>query len=123
MALKGWRKVNTWRIKGPFLVAAGLLGPFDHILHWGRASFGAGIAIVIPLIGFSGLWKKWKFWGTLGCLTVLQVPTVLALRPSMEHGGFPLLLAFSVLDCAFVITAISYVCANDGNDAERRQSR
>src|SRR5260370_31099204 len=119
MALKGWRKANTWRIKWPLLVAAFLLGVFDHVSHWGSASFAAGIAIVIPLIGFRGLWNTWKFWAILGSLAVLQVPIVLVLRPSMEKSGLPLLLTFAILDCAFVVTGISYICGNDGGDAER----
>jgi len=119
MTLKGWRKVNTWRIKGPFLAVAFLLGLFDHALHWGGASFAAGTAVVIPIIGFRAYWNRLKFWGTVAAMTVLQVPVVAALRPLVGRSGFPLLFAFGILDCALVITGISFFCGDDGDDLRR----
>jgi len=35
LPIKSWKKVNTWRFKGPVLAVAFLLGLFDHALHWG----------------------------------------------------------------------------------------
>jgi len=119
MALKSWKKVNTWRIKGPFLAVAFLLGLFDHALHWGSASFAAGTAVLIPIIGFRVYWNRWKFWGTIAAMTILQVPAVAALRPFIERSGFPLLFAFGTLDCALVIAGICFVCGDDGDDVRR----
>ncbi len=58
MRLKRWHKVNTWPIKGPLLVVALLLGFFDHSLHWGGAVLAAGIAVVVPIIGFREFWSE-----------------------------------------------------------------
>jgi hypothetical protein len=57
---KAWRTVNTWAIKGPFLLIALLLGYFDHAFHWGRAPLAAGLAIVLPIIGFRDFWNERK---------------------------------------------------------------
>ncbi|MGH9545371.1 MAG: hypothetical protein ACRD23_09165, partial [Terriglobales bacterium] len=108
-----WRKVNTWPIKGPLLFVALLLGFFDHSLHWGGAAFAAGIAIVLPIIGFREFWSEWRFWAALGALALLQVPLVLAVRAFVEKPGFPLLYALTVLDCIFVVLGLSYVCCTD----------
>jgi hypothetical protein len=61
MPVRGWKKVNTWPIKGPILVAAFLLGFFDHALRWGRVSFAAAIAMVLAIIGFRDFWNGWRF--------------------------------------------------------------
>jgi hypothetical protein len=116
-SLKGWKKVNTWRVKGPLLAVAFLVGIFDHAWHLGGASFAAGIAVILPIIGFRDLWNTSKFWLSVAALAVLQVPVVVALRPFVS--GFPLLFAFAVVDCALVIAGISVMCRNNGDDARR----
>lgn len=73
MRLKEWQKANTWSIKGPLLVVALLLGFFDHSLHWGGAAFAAGIAVVLPIIGFREFWSEWRFWAALSALALLQL--------------------------------------------------
>ena len=110
MPLKGWKKINTWRIKGPLLVVALLVGFFDHALHWSGASVAAGIALLVPVIGFRDYWNTWKFWATVLAFAALEVPIVLLMRPLVEKSGFPVLYAFGILDCAFVIGGIYYVC-------------
>jgi hypothetical protein len=50
--LKNWKKVNRWSFKAPLFIFALLLGFFDHALHWGPARFAAGLAMIIPIIGF-----------------------------------------------------------------------
>ena len=109
MAEKGWQKVNTWRFKGPILAVAFLLGVFDHALHWGGVSLAAAVAIIVPTIGFRAFWNAWKFWVSLAAFALLQIPLVLVLRPLVERSGFPMLYAFGILDCAFVITGLFYV--------------
>ena len=120
MSLKGWEKVNTWRIKWPLLAVAFLVGLFDHALQWGGASVAAGIAMVLPIIGFRDFWNRWKFWTTVVVFAVLQVPMVLLMRPLVGKSGFPLLWAFGILDCAVVIAGIYYVCCNDPDDLRHR---
>ena len=109
MLVRGWQKVNTWRFKGPLFVVAFLLGIFDHALHWGGASFAAAVAIIVPIIGFRAYWNTWKFWASLSAFILLQIPLVFALRSLMEKSGFPMLYAFGILDCAFVVTGFFYV--------------
>jgi hypothetical protein len=106
MSLKGWKKVNTWRIKEPLLTVAFLVGLFDHALHRGGASVAAGMAMVLPIIGFRDFWNRWKFWTTVVVFAVLQVPMVLLMRPLVGKSGFPLSYAFGILDCALVIAGI-----------------
>ena len=113
--------MNTWPIKGPILVAAVLLGFFDHALHWGRVLFGAAIAMVLAIIGFRDFWNGWRFWVTVALLTSLQIPLVIALRPRMETAGLPSLYAFTILDCSLVVSAIYFVCS-EGDDENRRGS-
>ena len=119
MRLKRWQKVNTWPIKGPLLVVALLLGFFDHSLHWADAAFAAGIAVVLPIIGFREFWSERRFWAALSALTLLQLPLVLAVRAFVEKPGFPLLYALTILDCMFVIFGLSYVCCSDESDTGR----
>ncbi len=119
MPVSGWKKVNTWPIKGPILVAAFLLGFFDHALHWGRVSFAAAIAMVLAIIGFRDFWSGWRFWMTVALLASLQIPLVIALRPQMEGAGLPWLYAFTIFDCFLVVGAIYFVCS--GNDDEKRR--
>jgi hypothetical protein len=119
MFITGWRRVNTWPVKGPFLLAAFLLGFFDHALHWGRLLFAAATAIVLPMIGFRDFWKAWKFWVTIALLISFQIPLVIVLRPRMGNAGLPCLYAFAILDCFLVVSAIYFVCS--GNDDEKRK--
>ncbi len=119
MPVKGWKRVNTWRIKGPILVVALLLGFFDHALHWGSLSFAVAIAMVLPVIGFRDFWNVWKFWITVVALAVLQVPLVHVLRPVVEKSGFVFLYGFSILDCTLVAAVIFHVCCKTGSDARR----
>jgi hypothetical protein len=95
MRLRRWRKVNTWSIKGPLLVVALLLGFFDHSLHWGGAAFAAGIAVVLPIIGFREFWSEWRFWAALSALALLQLPLVLAVRAFVDKPGFPPVVRFN----------------------------
>ena len=109
--LKTWRKVNVWSIKGPILVLAILLGFFDYSLHWGRAAFAAGVAMVIPIIGFRDFWNEGRFWITVVLLGLAQVPLVIALRPLMEQIKFPLMLVFGISDSVLMVLAILWVCS------------
>jgi hypothetical protein len=117
MKLKRWQKVNIWSIKGPLLVVALLLGFFEHSLHWGGAAFAAGIAVVVPIIGFREFWSEWRFWAKLSALALLQLPLVLAVRAFVEKPGFPMLYALTIIDCMFVILGLSYICFTDESDA------
>jgi len=108
-----WQRINTWRIKGPILAVAFLLGIFDHVLHLGGVSFAAAIAIVVPAIGFRASWREWRFWASLAAVALLQIPLVLALRPLVDKSGFATLFIFGMLDCGFVLTAIFYVLEGD----------
>ena len=116
MRLKRWQKVNIWSIKGPLLVVALLLGFFEHSLHWGGAAFAAGIAVVVPIIGFREFWSEWRLWATLSALALLQLPLVLAVRAFVEKPGFPMLYALTIIDCMFVILGLSYICFTDESD-------
>jgi hypothetical protein len=99
------------------LVAAALLGFFDHALHWGRVFFAAAIAMVLAIIGFRDFWRGWRFWVTVALLTSLQIPLVIALRPQMEKAGLTWLYAFTIFDFFLVVGAIYFVCS--GNDDEK----
>jgi uncharacterized membrane protein YhhN len=114
--VKGWRKVNTWSFKGPLLVVGGLLGFLDHSLHWGRAVFAAGVAMLIPIIGFRDFWKDFRFWVTVVLLGIFQVPLVILLRPLADELKFPFMLVFGILDCMVVALVISWICSQ--SDAE-----
>jgi hypothetical protein len=109
MPVTGWKKVNTWTIKGPILAVALLLGFFEHTLHWGRATLAAALALVLPIIGFRDFWSAWRFWVTVFALAVFQLPLVLGVRSLVEESRFPLLYAFGILDCMFVVASIHYV--------------
>lgn len=113
-APKRWRKVNVWSIKGPILVVALLLGLCDRTLHWGRTSFAAGLAMVVPIIGFRDCWKERRFWLAIAALGVAQVPLVIELGPLMEQLKFPLMFAFGILDSVLVAVAISWICSEQG---------
>ena len=119
MRLSRWQKVNTWSIKGSLLVVAALLGFFDHSLYWGGAAFAAGIAVVLPIIGFREFWSEWRFWAALSALALLQFPLVLVVRAFVDRPGFPLLYPLTILDCMFVIFGLSYVCFTNENDVGR----
>ena|SRR3989442_4548090 len=108
---KRWRKVNVWSLKGPILVLVLLLGFFDHTLHWGRAPFAAGLAMVIPIIGFRDFWNEGRFWITVVLLGLVQVPLVIEVRPLMERLKFPFMFTFGIFDCVLVALAISWVCS------------
>ena len=110
--------MNDWSFKGPLLVLALLLGFFDHALHWGRAPFAAGVAMVIPILGFRDLWKESKFWITIALLGVLQVPLVVGVGPWMEQLKFPLMLMFGIVDCALMIAAVSWVCSEGSEEGK-----
>jgi hypothetical protein len=111
---KKWRKVNVWSVKGPIFVVALLLGFFDHALHWGGASFAAGLAMALPIIGFRDFWNQTRFWITVLLLAALQVPLAVGVGPLIEQQKFPAMFAFGVLDCIFVALAISFVCSEHG---------
>jgi hypothetical protein len=86
--------INDWSIKGPLLVVALLLGFFDHALHFGRASFAAGVAMVVPVIIFRDYWSKAKFWITVLLLGAGQAALVYGTRSMTEQFGFPFMLGF-----------------------------
>jgi hypothetical protein len=119
MPLKGWTNVNTWGVKGPLLLAAALLGFFDHSLHWGRALFAAMIAMVLAIIGFRDLWSSWKFWVTVALLTSFQIPLVIALRARMDKAGLPWLYAFTILDLFLIVATIYFVCSRSDDERHR----
>lgn len=108
---KRWRRVNVWTFKWPLLVLALLLGFFDHALHWGRAPFAAGVAMIVPVIGFRDFWNESRFWITILLLGVFQIPLVIGVRPLMEQLKFPFMLTFGILDCALMIAVVSWVCS------------
>lgn len=114
--------MNTWPIKGPLLVAAFLLGFFDHVLHWGRVIFAAAIAMVLAIIRFRDLWTRWRSWVTITLLALFQIPLAIALRPRIENAGLPWLYAFTILDCSISVAAIYFVCSGD-DDEKRRGPR
>ena len=120
MQLEQWRKVNTWSVKGPLLLVAVLLGFFDHSLHWGGAAFAAGIAVVLPIIGFREFWNKWRFWAALSALSLLQLPFVLAVRAFVEKPVFPLLYVLTIFDCVIVILGLSYACCVDEGETAQK---
>ena len=107
---KKWKAVNTWAIKGPLLLIAVLLGFFEHDLRWGRGSFAAGMAMILPIIGFRGLWNEVRFWITVILLGAIQVPLVIEMNPLIEKFRLPLAIAFTIVDGLLVARAISFVC-------------
>jgi hypothetical protein len=116
--MKQWKDINDWSIKGPIFVAALLLGFFDHALHWGRASFVAGLALIVPMIGFREYWNQAKFWITVALLGAIQVLLVLGVSSMMEQLKFPFMLAFGIADSVLIALTISRVCSeHDGGGA------
>jgi hypothetical protein len=73
MTLKGWKKVNTGRIKDPFLAVALLLAFIEHSLHWGAAWFAAGTALTLSIIEFRALIETDGGFGAPLPLAILQV--------------------------------------------------
>jgi hypothetical protein len=108
---KTWKKVNVWPIKGPILVVGLLLGFFDHYLHWGRAAIAAGVAMIVPIIGFRDFYSEAKFWTTVALLGGGQVLLVIAYGPLMEQLKFPFMLMFGIVDCFVVVLVISWLCS------------
>lgn len=106
-----WRKVNVWSTKGPLLLIAVLLGAFSETLHWRRAPFVAGVAVIIPVIGFRDFWKNARFWVTVFVLVAAQVPLVVYLNPFIEQYGLLWMLAFGIADCLLVASALSFICS------------
>jgi hypothetical protein len=91
-------------------VLAGLLGLFNHDLHWGRGPFAAGVAMVLPIIYFRDLWNEVRFWIVILLLGVIQIPVVIGVRGLMEELKFPFMLAFGILDCTLVGVVVSWFC-------------
>jgi hypothetical protein len=110
---RAWRKVNVWRIKGPLFVVLGLLGFFGEVLHVGLAPVAAGMALLLPVIGFRDYWKETKFWITVLILGAIQVPLVLLVSPLVKQLKFLMLLTFGVSDALLVGLAISWVCLDN----------
>lgn len=110
---KRWRRVNTWPIKGPILAFALLMGFLDHRFNWGRASFAAGVAMGIAILGFRDFWKEVKFWLIVVALALVQIVLVIELGQSIEQGKFPSTFAFGIVDCALVISAIYWCFSAD----------
>lgn len=109
---RGWKKINTWPIKGPLIVAAGVLGFFDHVLH-SRAPLAGAMAVVISVIGFRDFWNNAKFWATVVFLAFAQVPLVLAARPMLAQEGLAFAFLFTIVDCAAMVLVISWVCVSE----------
>ena len=107
----GWRRINIWRIKGPFLVAAFLLGIFGAAFQWGRGIAVALFSLAVPIVGFRAFWSRAKFWITAVLLAAAQVPLVRLMNPLIEEGGVPLMLLFGVCDCMVVVFVTSQVCS------------
>jgi hypothetical protein len=109
--LRRWRKINTWSVKGPLIVVAVLFGMLGAALNWDSVPFAAGVAIVLPVIGFRDYWREWRFWITIGLLGALQVPLVVALDSLVARLKFQGMLAFGIIDCILVILAVSFACS------------
>lgn len=111
------KDINDWSIKGPMFVVAGLLGFFDHALHWGRASFVTGVAIVLPVIMFREYWNQARFWITVTLLGAIQVLLALGVSSTMERLKFPFMLVFGIADFMLMVLAISWIFPErDGRD-------
>lgn len=108
---KKWSKVNIWPIKGPLLLLAILMGALSEYFHWRSAPFGAGLAMIVPVIGLRNFWKKATFWLTVVLLGIAQAPIVIYVSPVLDHSGFPSLLAFAISDCFFVTVALLFICS------------
>ncbi len=72
--------------------------------------------MAVPIIGFRDFWNEGRFWITIVLLGVSQVPLVILVRPLMEQMRFPFMFAFGVLDCALMVTAVSWVCSQRSED-------
>jgi hypothetical protein len=108
--MRGWRRINTWPIKGPLILAGAMLGFFGHALRW-RALFAAAIAMVIPIVGFRDFWNASRFWVTVATLALAQVPLVMAVRTAITQQGFAFAFVFTIIDCSLVVLTISWACA------------
>jgi nicotinamide riboside transporter PnuC len=108
---KKWRTVNVWSVKGPLLILVVILTFFDNVLGWGRAPIAAGVAMLLPIVGYRDFWNEGRFWITVGLLGVAQVPLVIEAAPLMEKLKFPFMFTFGILDCVLVALAISWVCS------------
>jgi hypothetical protein len=108
---KKWKRINVWSIKGPLLACALILGFLSEPLHWARAPLAAGVAILLPIIGYRDFWHDAKFWITVALLAVVQAPLVMYVSPTMEQYKFPFMLAFGVADTLGVIGVLSLVCS------------
>jgi hypothetical protein len=109
---RGWRKLD-WPVKGPLFAAALAVGLMEHSLHWSGTALAAGVALIIPIIGFRDFWGMARFWATVCLLALVQVSVVMGMRPLSRRLGLPFMLGFGILDCAVVIIAISWVCSAD----------
>lgn len=116
--MKTWKKINTWSIKGPLIILALLLGFLGGALNWNSAPFAAGVAMVIPIIGFRDFWNEVRFWITVVLLGALQVPLVFFVRPLIERLKFQFMFTFGVFDCALMVLALSWVCSENENTTE-----
>jgi hypothetical protein len=121
--VKRWRRINTWSIKGPLLIAALLLGVLGGVLNRGLAPFAAGTAILIPIIGFRDYWTEWRFWITIALLALVQVPLVLTLAPFIERLKFQGLFAFGIIDCVLIAAAVSFSARNPKSGADTLAAR
>jgi hypothetical protein len=109
---RGWRKLG-WPVKAPLFAAALVVGLMEHSLRWSGAALAAGVALIIPIVGFRDFWGMARFWATVCLLTLVQVSLVIGMRPVSHRLGLPFMLGFGILDCALVIAAISWVCSED----------
>jgi hypothetical protein len=101
-----WKRINTWSIKGPVLLLACIYGGLSAAFNWDAVPLVAAIAIVLPILGFRGLWKETKFWITILLLGLVQIPLVIGMRMWLHKPSVPLLIAFSIGDCFLVILLV-----------------
>jgi phage shock protein PspC (stress-responsive transcriptional regulator) len=108
-----WRKINTRSIKGPLLLVAGICGGLGAAFNWDATPFAAGIAIILPVLGFRDFWKQTKFWITILILGLAQIPLMIAVRRILGAPKFPFLFALSVVDCFLVVATVLWICSSE----------
>ena len=98
--------------KAVILGAAVFLGVFDHLLYgWGRTVFSAGIALLVPVIGYRKFWRLARFWITAILVAIAQVPVVMLVQPQVEKTGFMGALMFAASACFLITLAFAWVCS------------
>src|SRR6185437_17064567 len=104
-----WKRINTWSVKGPLLFFACVYGGLSAAFNWDAVPLVAVIATVFPILGFRGLWKETKFWITILLLGLVQIPLVIGMRMWLPKPSIPLLFAFSIGECFFIVVLVLWV--------------